>query len=813
MQSKTKKKGFTIVELVIVIAVIGILTAVLVPTFTGLVQKAQETAKQENMRNAMIQFQADAADGHIGESGDVALPQNVKEDQLQMTLDGVSYVFNKESGSWNAGKFVAVSAEDAAAAGTPYARRAFTPLANLGPNDIAYNGEKYKLMYVGANFKGYSEYNNCLVQFLAKISDYQDFIDNAAEDDADYFLATVAQNEHYADYLYNSTVPSTRDDGFKITARPFLVGDDNPYEFKPKIVMIDAEGNPAPESAWDKEFDVTVEVENAGSFVEADPALYSLPETLTIDNLKIDFADEAVDHTFRITTKPSVSSGLSASRIAKFTQSLTVNVIDGFNVYKGLDLAYLDDTRDGYEMAYGDVDAASYTSNWETFKNNHSFPVNFAAYPNTLIFQDNIAISRDDFPINDFTYGSEEDNPGTLINDCAIYRITDNRDVVVEGNYFQLDASAIPLVHLGPKQACTAALFQPGHPDRDQSSLVFRNLNITGNSRYATSNDDSPYAGGYTFLKGHYNAKVLGMENCIARSCFQTVQAEYGVSGAWNSGLTTGASQSTAEYIDAVINDCKFFDNYNVFIYSYGGHVHANRTLFRKCGGPIILQDHVFYGSKYKEAGLPTKYYEDGPAPGVPGAPIPWIPDATFTDCELDNYVVGTEPWFVQWEIVPLFTGKLKPLSILLSASAHQSFVLDPTTHQATSATAENGVINFIAANKSEDGVGDSAINVCGKVTIVSSGDAECFSYAGEDPTSATRGAIQYINSVGGPVFQRDERYATVNENHQLTELDGQTAVTHESAWATADVPHGGIYFMGILMVIGMVEVTPNPNA
>ena len=53
---KTKKKGFTIVELVIVIAVIGILSAVLIPTFSGLIDKANETALQEGLRNAYTEY-------------------------------------------------------------------------------------------------------------------------------------------------------------------------------------------------------------------------------------------------------------------------------------------------------------------------------------------------------------------------------------------------------------------------------------------------------------------------------------------------------------------------------------------------------------------------------------------------------------------------------------------------------------------------------------------------------------------------------------------------------------------------------------
>lgn len=43
MRKNNNKKGFTIVELVIVIAVIAILAAVLIPTFSGVIDKAKES--------------------------------------------------------------------------------------------------------------------------------------------------------------------------------------------------------------------------------------------------------------------------------------------------------------------------------------------------------------------------------------------------------------------------------------------------------------------------------------------------------------------------------------------------------------------------------------------------------------------------------------------------------------------------------------------------------------------------------------------------------------------------------------------------
>ena len=56
---KTNKKGFTIVELVIVIAVIAILAAVLIPTFSGVVEKANVNAAKSAARNCYTELLAD----------------------------------------------------------------------------------------------------------------------------------------------------------------------------------------------------------------------------------------------------------------------------------------------------------------------------------------------------------------------------------------------------------------------------------------------------------------------------------------------------------------------------------------------------------------------------------------------------------------------------------------------------------------------------------------------------------------------------------------------------------------------------------
>ena len=74
---KMNKKGFTIVELVIVIAVIAILAAVMIPTFGGIIKRANESAAMqeatatykalltEEEYNGNLDLQATGADLYI----------------------------------------------------------------------------------------------------------------------------------------------------------------------------------------------------------------------------------------------------------------------------------------------------------------------------------------------------------------------------------------------------------------------------------------------------------------------------------------------------------------------------------------------------------------------------------------------------------------------------------------------------------------------------------------------------------------------------------------------------------------------------
>ncbi len=49
---KNNKKGFTLAELLIVVAIIAVLVAIAIPVFTGQLQKAKEAADEANIRSA-----------------------------------------------------------------------------------------------------------------------------------------------------------------------------------------------------------------------------------------------------------------------------------------------------------------------------------------------------------------------------------------------------------------------------------------------------------------------------------------------------------------------------------------------------------------------------------------------------------------------------------------------------------------------------------------------------------------------------------------------------------------------------------------
>lgn len=89
---KKMKKAFTITELVIVIAVIAILAAVLIPTFTTVVDKANESAAMQEARSEFENFNVEVLTGEAQANNNFI---------LKYAKDGKTYYFIVTDGQFN----------------------------------------------------------------------------------------------------------------------------------------------------------------------------------------------------------------------------------------------------------------------------------------------------------------------------------------------------------------------------------------------------------------------------------------------------------------------------------------------------------------------------------------------------------------------------------------------------------------------------------------------------------------------------------------------------------------------------------------
>lgn len=113
MKNRKAKKGFTIIELVIVIAVIGILAGVLIPTFSNVIANANKTAAMEEAKNAYTAYLADNA--------------------ANITMNGSTFVIESKGFHFQVtnGQFVAEALESAPAEGTAVVKVVDGVLTNI----------------------------------------------------------------------------------------------------------------------------------------------------------------------------------------------------------------------------------------------------------------------------------------------------------------------------------------------------------------------------------------------------------------------------------------------------------------------------------------------------------------------------------------------------------------------------------------------------------------------------------------------------------------------------------------------------------
>ena len=97
---KTKKKGFTIVELVIVIAVIAILAAVLIPTFASVIKNAERSTALQACKSASTEYLSKEMQANPGKTAQEILGNKFFAYDVDTTDTGItlgSYKFCYDS--------------------------------------------------------------------------------------------------------------------------------------------------------------------------------------------------------------------------------------------------------------------------------------------------------------------------------------------------------------------------------------------------------------------------------------------------------------------------------------------------------------------------------------------------------------------------------------------------------------------------------------------------------------------------------------------------------------------------------------------
>lgn len=102
--TKKKKKGFTITELVIVIAVIAILASVMIVSYTSVLSSANETAALEEARSEWTQLQTEVLIGDgatYGDDSTEVTSEDLTDGTFYLADEDETYVFEVVAGVFN----------------------------------------------------------------------------------------------------------------------------------------------------------------------------------------------------------------------------------------------------------------------------------------------------------------------------------------------------------------------------------------------------------------------------------------------------------------------------------------------------------------------------------------------------------------------------------------------------------------------------------------------------------------------------------------------------------------------------------------
>ena len=653
----------------------------------------------------------------------------------------------------------------------------------------------------------------------------------------------------------------------------YEVGDDNSVNFMPFFEVYETIGSDVhiyDGSTWPYPFTIDVQRKEGNTYVEADESEYEIVDRLKCD---IDFSQSAAEANGQY--KISITlNGVEEETPGELTVEYEVKVIDGYNVTNEFELSYLDTTTEtrheqhiapkGVDNPWGHGVDKDYYINYPEFKKLHNLKTNY--FPKSLVLQKDMNLGVGNLPAEFFYdmgeavekgWSSEEKFKavGSLKDYAYLYKQSradgdpsstslhceDDFCVSLSGNYFTLDYSRIPLVkrtdgkptELLKKTESHAKLF-----GLDTGNFALKNLSMIGNASCARGEEETYLAGGLGGFDLHYYAKELTVTNVLAHSCYMTFL---------NDEAAVPKKDGHGNYIDMTLtlNDCKLTDNYNCFIYNFGGDVICNNSTFVGSGGPVLIQDHRII-NKDVDDGTNGKF--DGyDANG--NFEVYWYkPTVEFNDCDIQNYVYGEEAWFTSFEIAGQMIPLIKPLSDYLANGSPDklTFLFNENKEGRYSAgqtpdeIKSEGLMNFIVVNKgvAEDATQDTPVdgtvifrennnvvdyfNYMNPVNRADDSAAEQARYQAEVASYTTFRALQTSSNPAGrplPIFQTEGGHAVyANALFDVTKIPTYSLSAQALAGRsffigkndgdgedeyTRQYKRVGVYYSGMMMVFG----------
>lgn len=445
-------------------------------------------------------------------------------------------------------------------------------------------------------------------------------------DELEYSITQVSAPDYYLSYRASVTSEKPI---FTTVSDAYKVGDDNAMSVRPTVSGVDKSTGSVITDMTDVSFDITVYKWDGENYV-----LMDNPGTdvdVDVSAVTVDFTEDAIGGKYKVAVCP-VRDMLTENQQAKidyYTVTMEFEVVDGYNVDSVIAFSLIDNSYDK------NTTGTTAGKEWVELRKQAGITVD-ASTVNAVVLHDDINITADDIPSKFFFKDGDSDlNASDSDYEKAKDSLRDYSYIFyrqntlnqttfsIYGNYFSIRTSEMPLVMRDDN-----SIIPDGQVVNSHSALVYitssgeihecntvkgilENVNLLGNLKL----QDTAHTGGLIFAK--IDRQTFESNNMVARQWY----------------ITQFAQLNDEEGCATVIKDCQFYDNYNCFLYLWGGCVDIQNSTMKTCGGPVIIADNAYHSSDDNVANHPNGF--------VPN----FVVDETSV---LESWVAGTETWFVQ---------------------------------------------------------------------------------------------------------------------------------------------------------------------